>query len=253
MIGTTAPKGIAHSLVRAIEVIDVPRRNPTIVAMPSQMQGGEASPLSTLCRGTGAEAASRAPRARDQGRACARRASSHKSSPRARILSPEYVCVRGSLCTAYKLSPSCVQIVTVVRSGSQCDERREARAHFGTYAHVHMFLALPVSPLCSSLGVIQQVPKILGSKGHHDPRSLSRDTRIILTPRPHGRTLPTATQHITTPETVLRLHVFAAVIAPILPSINGDSGICSNCSSSHQAPPAHGMRAPKVLAVSKPA
>ncbi len=143
--------------------------------------------------------------------------------------------------------------------GSQCtnchrrDERREARAHFGTYAHVHMFLALPASPLCSSHGVIQQLPKILGSKGHHDPRSLSRDTRIILTPRPHGRTLPTATQHITTPETVLRLRMFAAVIAPILPSINGDSGICSNCSSSHQAPPAHGMRAPKVLAVSKPA
>ena len=233
MICTTAPKGIAHSLVRAIEVIDVPRRNPTIVAMPSQMQGGEASPLSTLCRGTGAEAASRAPRARDQGRACARRASSHKSSPRARILSPEYVCVDRS-----------VQIVTVVT-------KEERRAHIS--AHTHMFLALPASPLCSSLGVIQQLPKILGSKGHHDPRSLSRDTRIILTPRPHGRTLPTATQHTTTPETVLRLHMFAAVIAPILPSINGDSGICSNCSSSHQAPPAHGMRAPKVLAVSKPA
>ena len=92
MICTTAPKGIAHSLVRAIEVIDVPRRNPTIVAMPSRMQGGEASPLSTLCRGTGAEAASRAPRARDQGRACARRASSHKSSPRARILSIQSTC-----------------------------------------------------------------------------------------------------------------------------------------------------------------
>ncbi len=103
MICTTAPKGIAHSLVRAIEVIDVPRRNLTIVAMPSQMQGGEASPLSTLCRGTGAEAASRAPRARDQGRACARRASSHKSSLRARILSAEYVFVRIAV---YKLSPS---------------------------------------------------------------------------------------------------------------------------------------------------
>ncbi len=59
--------------------------------------------------GTGAEAASRAPRARDQGRACARRASSHKSSPRARILSPEYVCVDRS-----------VQIVTVVTK----EERR---------------------------------------------------------------------------------------------------------------------------------
>ena len=82
----------------------------------------------------------------------------------------------------------------------------------------YMFLALPASPLCSSLGVIQQLPKILGSKGHHDPRPLSRDTRIILTPRPHGRTLPTATQHTTTPETVLRLRMFAAVIAPILPS-----------------------------------
>ena len=160
--------------------------------------------------GTGAEAASRAPRARDQGRACARRASSHKSSPRARILSPEYVCVcvcvnRSVQCTnchrrAYKLSPSCA----VDRSGM----KEERHAHISAHTHMftcYMFLALPASPLCSSLGVIQQLPKILGSKGHHDPRSLSRDTRIILTPRPHGRTLPTATQHTTTPETVLRI------------------------------------------------
>ena len=170
------------------------------------MQGGEASPLSTLCRGTGAEAASRAPRARDQGRACARRASSHKSSPRARILSPKYVCVnRGVQCTncyrrAYKLSPSCA----VDRSGTKEERRAHISAHTCMFT-CYMLLALPASPLCSSLGVIQQLPKILGSKGHHDPRSLSRDTRIILTPRPHGRTLPTATQHFTTPETVLRI------------------------------------------------
>ncbi len=92
--------------------------------------------------GTGAEAASRAPRARDQGHACARRASSHKSLPRARILSPEYVCVQ--------IAVYSIQIVTVVRTN--CHRRaqwiavgrkkRGARTfrHIRTCSHVTCFL-----------------------------------------------------------------------------------------------------------------
>ena len=115
MLCTTAPKNIAHSLVRA-SALRGPRRNPTLIThMLPQIQSGEATDTKwrggETASGPGAEAASRAPRARDQGRACARRASSHKSSPRARILSPEYVCV----CVDRS-----VQIVTVVTK----EERR---------------------------------------------------------------------------------------------------------------------------------
>ena len=152
MLCTTAPNHIAHSLVRA-SALRGPRRNPTLIThMLPQIQSGEATDTKwrggEAASGTGAEAASRAPRARDQGRACARRASSHKSSPRARILSPEYVCVNRSVqCTnchrrAYKLSPSCA----VDRSGP----KEERRAHISAHTYMftcYMFLALPASSL----------------------------------------------------------------------------------------------------------